>query len=111
MEEANYVCILPSDYMHILNCMIHFSPKCSIPVQETKCKTIDDDGFNGTFSLCRRITANQIPAVYQNAYLKPTYKRPYYYINNSDEGGKLSVELLEKSILDPCGTSDCSGPS
>jgi len=113
LEEANYVCALPSDYMHMLNCMVHFSSKCNVPVPASKCKIIDDDGLNGTFSLCRRITANQIPAVYQNAYLKPTYKRPYYYINTSGDGGKITAQLEEKAILDPCGleSSDCISPA
>jgi hypothetical protein len=103
MEEANYACVLPANYLHMLNCTVHFSMKCDIPTQISKCKTVDDDGLNGTFSLCRRLTANQIPALYKNAYLKPTYKRPYYYINTSSVGGKISAELEAKNILDPCG--------
>lgn len=101
-EEANYVCILPSDYFHMLNCTVHFSGKCGNPVNESKCKTISDDGFNGVFSLCRRLTANQFPAIINNAYLKPTFKRPYYYINTSGEGGKITVQSELTSILEPC---------
>lgn len=112
-EEANYVCVLPSDYFHILNCIVHFSGKCGQPQYVSKCKPADDDGMNGVFSLCRRLTANQFPAISQNAYLKPTYKRPYFYINTSNSGGKVSVMLEEQSILDPCGSeaSDCITPS
>lgn len=110
MEEANYACILPEDYFHILNCVVHFSPKCDTAINKAKCKPKDDDGFGGVFSLCRRLTANQFPAIIKNAYLKPTYKRPYFYINTSGEGGRLSIEIEEQNILDPCGiiTQDCT---
>lgn len=32
--------------------------------------------------MCRRLTANQYPAIIENAYLKPTYKRPYFFIDS-----------------------------
>lgn len=107
MEEANYVCRLPADYFHVLNCTVHFAPKCGEPQNASKCRPIDDDGLNGTFSLCRRLTANQFPAIIQNAYLKPTYKRPYFYINTSLDGGKVSAQLEAVNILDPCSTNEC----
>lgn len=111
MEEANYACVLPSDYLHILNCTVHFSSKCGIPAKSSNCKIINDDGLNGTFSLCRRLTANQFPAIIQNAYLKPTYKRPYFYINKSTSGGKMSVLLEGDSIMHPCKSDgDCIIP-
>ena len=106
MEEANYVCQLPKDYFHILNCTVHFAKKCDDPSPAPKCDPKDDDGKGGIFSLCRRLTANQFPAIIQNAYLKPTYKRPYFYINVSKEGGKRTTELEENAILNPCG--ECS---
>jgi len=102
MEEANYVCALPLDYLHILNCTVHFSAKGTPPIKASKCKNIDDDTLGGIFSLCRRLTANQFPAIIQNAYLKPTYKRPYFYINTSGEPGRLSTLLASESILEPC---------
>lgn len=113
MEEANYVCVLPHDYFHMLGCTVHFSSKCADSTKISKCKIANDDGLNGVFSLCRRVTANQFPAIIQNAYLKPTYKRPYYYINESGEAGKISVELEEQDILDPCGekSKDCLVPT
>ena len=108
-EEANYVVVLPSDYLHILNCTAHFAKKCREP-QPKKCKQDDDDSFGGIFSLCRRLTANQFPDIINNAYLKPTYQRPYFYINESGEAGKLSTDLLIKQYLDPCDISGCELP-
>ena len=112
MEEANYACVLPSDYFHMLNCTVHFSRKCEGADKSSKCKPANDDSLGGVFSLCRRLTANQFPAIIQNAYLKPTYKRPYYYINTSKDGGKLTAALEEKGILNPCDTieSGCIVP-
>lgn len=102
MEEANYACFLPEDYLHILNCTVHFSKKCDGADNLKKCKKEDDDGLGGVFSLCRRLESNQVSSVIQNAYFKPTYKRPYFYINTSENGGKVSAELESNDILDPC---------
>lgn len=109
MEEANYICVLPADYLHILNCTVHFSAKCGDLQSESKCKPINDDGSGGIFSLCRRLTANQFPAIINNAYLRPTYKRPYFYINTSGEGGKLLAIAEVYKILHPC-EDDCPTP-
>lgn len=108
-EEANYVTILPSDYFHILNCTAHFKRKCSD--DDKRCVIPDDDSLGGINSLCRRLTANQFPDIINNAYLKPTYQRPYFYINTSLDAGKLSTELGLKNLLDPCDISDCSSPT
>lgn len=108
-EEANYVVVLPSDYFHVLNCTTHFTRKCKEP-QPTKCPRPEVDE-NGIFSLCRRLTANQFPDIINNAYLKPTYTRPYFYINESGKAGKLSTDLLIKQFLDPCDISECELPA
>lgn len=100
LEEANYACVLPDDYLHILNCVAHFTPKSEI---EDKCKTIKDDD-TGVYYMCRRLTANQIPAIMKNAYFKPTYKNPYFYINESTSGGKVSYEI-ESATSEECGYS------
>ena len=110
MEEANYVVVLPPDYMHMLNCTAHFAKKCNDEIIK-KCNPGDDDSLGGIFSLCRRLTANQFPAIINNAYLKPTYERPYYYINTSLDAGKLSTELGLKNLLDPCDISTCESPA
>lgn len=101
-EEANYVVVLPSDYFHILNCTAHFTKKCGADELIKKCNPDDDDTLGGIYSLCRRLTANQFPAIVNNAYFKPTYERPYYYINTSLDAGKISTELGLINILDPC---------
>ena len=57
MEEANYVVILPADYLHVLNCTAHFAKKCDNG-EPKKCKPDDDDSFGGIFSLCRRLSVS-----------------------------------------------------
>ena len=110
MEEANYVTILPPDYFHVLNCTVHFAKKCN-DEDLKKCDPPADDPFGGIFSLCRRLTANQFPDIINNAYLRPTYKRPYFYINTSLDAGKLSTELGIKNLLDPCDIDTCENPT
>ena len=102
MEEANYACYLPKDYFHILNCVVHFAPKGDA-VNESKCKVINDDSDNGTYSLCRRLTANQFPALLKNAYFKPSYKNPYFYINTSGTGSRSRIPVETEDIMNPCG--------
>lgn len=65
---------LPENYFHLLNCVVEFEveqpfkiyPKGSIITQGA-----------------RRLTAEKIPVIQNNAFLKPEYRRPYYYIKNS----------------------------
>lgn len=76
-ESDKWICELPPDYLHILNCVVGFEGNSSA---KGKC---DPDGTTPTsWALCRRLTANQYPAIIQNAYLKPTYKRPYFFIGS-----------------------------
>ena len=118
-EEANYAVQLPSDYLHILNCTTLFKKKSCVNDDSKKCPTDDDADNNVVFSLCRRLTANQYPAIIQNAYLKPTYKRPYFYITDSMESESASTlystkspdcgdvpEYVEPDYTNPCEVGD-----
>ena len=70
-----YVANLPSDYMHILNCIVDFKVKKSF-----KCYTLGD---HIQFA-AKRLTADLAAGILHNVYMKPDYKRPYFYINNVD---------------------------
>ena len=64
---------LPSDYMHILNCIVEFEVKSNY-----KCYKVGDHiDFPA-----KRLTADSAGAILHNVYMKPDYKRPYFYINN-----------------------------
>lgn len=76
---------LPSDYMHILNCICTFTQ-----TKENKCgnsKTITK-GAN-------KMDTTQWSHVIENYYMKPSVKQPYYYIMNISDP-KLDVSLSHK---------------
>ena len=69
----------------MLNCMATFTnsndPKkvrCDYPIKSTT-----------VTSLCRRLTADTYPMVLTNHYMKPTHKRPYWYIINTNKHGAI----------------------
>lgn len=70
---ATYYVDLPSDYLHLLNCI------CIYNVKKTyKCYNAGDTWR----AAATRLTADAYSQVLDNFWLKPTYKRPYYYIHN-----------------------------
>jgi hypothetical protein len=74
---ATYEVIMPSDYLHILNCI------CIYKVNKTyKCYNAGDTWR----SAATRLTADMYSQVLDNFWNKPTYKRPYYYIHNVNTG-------------------------
>ena len=76
-KMATYEVIMPSDYLHILNCI------CIYNVKKTyKCYNAGDTWR----SAATRLTADMYSQVLDNFWNKPTYKRPYYYIHNVNSG-------------------------
>jgi len=72
-QMATYYVDLPSDYLHLLNCI------CIYNVKKTyKCYNAGDTWR----AAATRLTADAYSQVLDNFWLKPTYKRPYYYIHN-----------------------------
>ena len=81
--------MLPEDYFHILNCVVIFNKKKS---DNNKCN--NNDSNNIEYNMARRLTADQFPAIIRNAYFKPSYKCPYFYINNTNnEGGAYPIKM------------------
>ncbi len=73
LQDAKYEFNLPQDYLHLLNC------KCIYKVNKKyKCYNPGYWEVGAT-----RLTADLAPVILQNFYMKPSYKKPYYYINNS----------------------------
>lgn len=68
-----YIAELPNDYLHILNCIVEYLPKANF-----KCYEVDVP----VHFAARRLTADMYAGILNNAYMRPMYKRPYYYINN-----------------------------
>jgi hypothetical protein len=70
---ATYEVILPSDYLHLLNCIVIYNV-----LKTYKCYNAGDTWR----AAATRLTADAYSQVLDNFWLKPTYKRPYYYIHN-----------------------------
>lgn len=68
---------LPSDYMHLLNCVAKFN----IPVKITHCNGQDSKEF---VIGCKKATSDQFPALLSNYYMKPSYNNPYWMITRDD---------------------------
>lgn len=81
---ATYETELPLDYFHMLNCICEYVPK-----KNFKCY---DKGYPITFT-ATRLTADMWGAIINNHYMRPMYKRPYYYIHNVNviNGNSLNI--------------------
>jgi len=73
MWGAIYEFQLPEDYLHLLNCICNYKV-----VKPFKCY---DAGTYVQFP-ATRLTSDLWSQVINNFYMRPMYKRPYYYINN-----------------------------
>ena len=73
-SKGNYQVDLPSDYYHLLNCICEFQ----LGYPANKCSTQEEYKHYKA----NRLTADMWGEVMNNYYMKPTYKRPYYYFNN-----------------------------
>lgn len=97
--------ILPQDYYHILNCMVTFKVK-----QSYSCY---NQGTVQEFA-ARRLTADMWPIIVNNAYMCPSYKRPYFYIHNVNDinNEKFQSNPYQKDTTGAFITSDkCTDPS
>ena len=72
--KTSYYVDLPEDYMHLLNCIVEYKVNTS----NFKCYNKGES----VYFAARRLTSDMYTQILNNAYLRPMYKRPYYYINN-----------------------------
>lgn len=86
-DKFVYSVTLPDDYMHILNCIVEFEVK-----EPFKCY---NSGDHIDFP-ARRLTADMASGILHNVYMKPEYKRPYFYINNVN----LPVKVDRQNFFD-----------
>ena len=73
MYGALYEFQLPADYLHLLNCVVNYKVK-----KQFKCYDQGDYWQTGAI----RLTADLWPQIINNFYMRPSYKKPYYYIHN-----------------------------
>ena len=81
---ATYYVDLPDDYLHLLNCIVIYNVK-----KTYKCYNAGDTWR----AAATRLTADAYSQVLDNFWLKPTYKRPYYYIHNVNRQEALPTNL------------------
>lgn len=72
--DSTYEVTLPSDYLHILNCICQYE----LVNKKSNC---DVEGSE-VFYPASRLTSDLYAGVIHNAYNKPSYKKPYYFIHN-----------------------------
>lgn len=72
-RRGTYQVNLPDDYLHILNCTCIFKAD-----KDNRC---DEAGRYVEYG-ATRLTADIFPTISRNAYTKPQYRHPYYYIHN-----------------------------
>lgn len=71
--NKTYEVDLPDDYLHILNCVVEYSV-----LKNFKCYNTNDTVHFGA----KRLTADMFSQIINNYYMRPSYKNPYFYINN-----------------------------
>lgn len=89
--DKTYEVNLPDDYLHVLNCVIEYK------LQRTyKCYDKDSYWHQGA----TRLTADMFSQIINNYYLRPCYKRPYYYINNNTVTNTYPTTDNQVAIID-----------
>lgn len=106
-EDAGWYIILPTNYLHMLNCVVTFKRRSNANIN--KCDNIGNKGE--VISMARRLTSDMFPSVIHNAYLKPSYKCPYYFINNTKYEVELDAATELEMILTGFDTDDFENTS
>ena len=93
MFKSSYYVDLPTDYMHLLNCIVEYK----VNVSNFKCYNKGDT----VYFAARRLTPDMYTQVLNNAYMRPMYKRPYYYLNNINTSSTIVTNpSMDNAILD-----------
>lgn len=90
-QKFVYTTKLPDDYMHILNCIVEYKVD-----HQFKCYNKDDFiDFPA-----KRLTADMASGILHNVYMKPDYKRPYFYINNVNDNENYTGRVSNPTDAD-----------
>lgn len=79
--RSTYFADLPEDYIHMLSCVVEYTVKKN----NFKCYTAGEQ----VYFAARRLTTDMYSQILNNAYLRPMYKRPYYYLNSINTDAEL----------------------
>lgn len=89
--DKTYVVDLPDDYLHTLNCIVEYDV-----LKNYKCYNLGSKWQQGA----KRVTADILSQVIHNYYLRPSYKNPYFYINNVNISNTFPTSDNQVDILD-----------
>ena len=79
--------------MHLLNCIVEYK----VGVSNFKCYNKGDT----VYFAARKLTPDMYTQILNNAYMKPMYKRPYYYLNNINTANTIVTNpSMDTAILD-----------
>ena len=93
MFKSSYYVDLPADYMHLLNCIVEYK----VGVSNFKCYNKGDM----VYFAARKLTPDMYTQVLNNAYMRPMYKRPYYYLTNINTANTIVTNpSMDTAILD-----------
>ena len=93
MFKSSYYVDLPADYMHLLNCIVEYK----VGISNFKCYNKGDT----VYFAARRLTPDMYTQVLNNAYMRPMYKRPYYYLTNINTANTIVTNpSMDTAILD-----------
>lgn len=106
---------LPSDYVHLLNCIVTVSPSSSLN------NICGGSGTSGYRTAAKQLTSDRYAGILNNYYLKPTAKRPYYMLKSSDNKvsttyalprgggrGEVSANEYDSLLKIECGNGSVS---
>lgn len=78
-DDGIYEVNLPTDYLHILNCICTFHIKSGYRCNKGEYYSI----------AAKRVTSDAWPVIMSNYYHKPSYKRPYFCISNVNTSNEI----------------------
>lgn len=85
-RRGTYEANLPDDYWHILNCTCIYKV-----LRNNRCDEADQYVEYGA----KRLTADIWPTIMRNAYNKPKYSNPYFYIHNVNTSQDMPTNPLQ----------------
>ena len=97
--KTTYEVDLPDDYLHILNCVVEYTV-----ANRFKCY---DAGTQVHFG-AKRLTSDMFSQIINNYYMRPSYKNPYFYINNvttSPNYPTVATTESDSVIFRPAGSN------
>ena len=84
LHKGTYYVTLPSDYLHLLNCICLYEVK-----QDKDCWNTGEYMVVGA----TKLTADSWSSIVDDVYNRPTKKRPYYYIHNQNKADTLPTNI------------------